>query len=128
MCLYQYCEYAKVTQAFADATGMKFFPGYLTDARRLSLDAAAFRWNQTGQQQKKLMKWGDKSQLQGGMLMLEAPSPQAPAHRGRPPKQRPESLPTPDVTKLGRQSGTVALVKGMMSISKVCMVSVLDGT
>lgn len=95
-----------------NVAGMKFFPGYLTDARRLSLDAAAFRWNQTGQQQKKLMKWGDKSQLQGGMLMLEAPSPQAPAHRGRPPKQRPESLPSPGVTKLGRQSGTVALVKG----------------
>ncbi len=70
------------------AAGMKFFPGYVNDARRQALDAAAFRWNQTGQEQKKLLKWGDRSQLQGGLLMLEAPIPQAVAQKGRQAKQR----------------------------------------
>ena len=94
--------------------GMRFFPGYVNEARRELLDEAAFRWHQTGQQQKRLMKWGDKSQLQGGMLMLEAPTSPKVAQKGRqsqhwpllPPKDvvtpggstRPDSSPAPVLT------------------------------
>jgi len=93
------------------AAGMKFFPGYVNDARRQALDAAAFRWNQTGQEQKKLLKWGDRSQLQGGLLMLEAPIPQAVAQKGRQAKQR-QALPAGE-TASSRGTGAVALVTGM---------------
>lgn len=92
------------------AAGMKFFPGYVNDARRQALDAAAFRWNQTGQEQKKLLKWGDRSQLQGGLLMLEAPTPQAVAQKGRPAKQR-QALPAGE-TPSSRGTGAVAVVTG----------------
>ena len=81
---------------------MKFFPGYVSDARRQVLDAAAFRWNQTGQQQKKLMKWGDRSQLQGGMLMLEAPTPPAIAQKGKQARQSPQLLPSESTAANGR--------------------------
>ena len=92
------------------AAGMKFFPSYVSDARRQALDAAAFRWNQTGQEQKKLLKWGDRSQLQGGVLMLEAPTPQAFAQQGRPAKQR-QALPAGE-TPSSRGTRAVALVTG----------------
>ncbi len=89
---------------------MNFFPGYVNDARRQSLDAAAFRWNQTGQQHKKLMKWGDQSQLQGGMLMLEAPTPPAVAQKGKQAKQR-QALP-PGGSAPNAGTGTLALITG----------------
>ena len=72
---------------------MKFFPGYVNNARRQLLDEAAFRWHQLGQQQKKLMKWGDRSQLQGGMLLLEGPTPPVMAEKGRPGRPRQQLLP-----------------------------------
>lgn len=94
---------------------MKFFPGYVNDARRQALDAAAVRWNQTGQQQKQLMKWGDRSRLQGGLLMLEAPTPQAAAQRGK-QAQQPPALPSGQpASALGSKSGAVAPVTGMMT-------------
>lgn len=71
---------------------MKFFPGYVNDARRQALDTAAYQWNLTGQQQKKLMKWGDRGQVQGGMLMLEAPTPPSVAQKGR--QAQPQALPS----------------------------------
>ena len=92
------------------AAGMKFFPGYVNDARRQALDAAAFRWNQTGQEHKKLLKWGDRSQLQGGLLMLEAPTPQAVSQKGKQAKQR-QALPAGE-TASSRGTGAVALVTG----------------
>lgn len=101
------------------AAGMKFFPGYVSDARRQSLDAAAFRWNQTGQEQKKLLKWGDRSQMQGGLLMLEAPTPQAVAQKGRQAKQR-QALPAGEAAP-SRGSGAVALVTGR-PVWRCCLV------
>ncbi|DBB17295.1 hypothetical protein WJX82_005669 [Trebouxia sp. C0006] len=97
-------------QMLENVAGMKFFPSYVSDARRQALDAAAFRWNQTGQEQKKLLKWGDRSQLQGGVLMLEAPTPQAFAQQGRPAKQR-QALPAGE-TPSSRGTRAVALVTG----------------
>lgn len=73
---------------------MKFFPGYVNDERRRLLDAAAVRWHQTGQQHKQLMKWGDRSQLQGGLLMLEAPTPPATAQKGKQGRPRQQLLPS----------------------------------
>ena len=99
---------------------MKFFPGYVSDARRQLLDAAAFRWHQTGQQQKKLMKWGDRSQLQGGVLMLEAPTPPAIAQKGKQVKQRQELLQgNVNEPSSGSQpsSGVAALVTGMLMVA-----------
>lgn len=93
---------------------MRFFPGYVNDARRQALDAAAVRWNQTGQQQKQLMKWGDRSRLQGGLLMLEAPTPQAAAQRGK-QAQQPPALPSGQpASALGSKPGTVAPATGTM--------------
>ena len=95
--------------------GMKFFPGYVNDARRQLLDAAAFRWHQTGQQQKKLMKWGDRSQLQGGMLMLEAPTPPSIAQKGKQGRPRQELLPSSASLPVGSTQhggGVAALVSG----------------
>ena len=92
---------------------MKFFPGYVTDARRQALDAAAVRWNQTGQQQKKLMKWGDRSQLQGGLLMLDAPTPQAAAQKGKQAQQRPP-LPAGQIP-INSNTGAIGSVTGMMT-------------
>ncbi|KAL3143367.1 hypothetical protein ABBQ38_002197 [Trebouxia sp. C0009 RCD-2024] len=77
-----------------DVAGMKFFPGYVNDERRQLLDAAAIRWHQTGQQQKKFMKWGDRSQLQGGLLMLEAPIPPATAQKGKQGRPSQKLLPS----------------------------------
>lgn len=96
--------------------GMKFFPGYVNDARRHMLDAAALRWHQTGQQQKKFMKWGDRSQAQGGMLMLEAPTPPAVAQKGKQARQRPELMPSnANLPSGGAQptSGVASLVTGV---------------
>lgn len=95
--------------------GMKFFPGYVNAARRQLLDAAAFRWNQTGQQQKKLMKWGDRSQLQGGMLMLEAPTPPAIAQKGKQGITRQELLPSSAPVPGGstQPPGVAALIPGL---------------
>ena len=94
---------------------MKFFPGYVNDARRQLLDAAAFRWHQTGQQQKKLMKWGDRSQLQGGMLMLEVPTPPAIAQKGKQGRPRQELLPSSASVPGGhtQPQGVAALVSGL---------------
>ena len=100
--------------------GLKFFPGYVNDARCQLLDAAAFRWHQTGQQQKKFMKWGDRSQLQGGMLMLEAPTPPAVAQKGKQGKQRPELLPgNANLPSSSTQpsTGVAALVTGMHMVA-----------
>lgn len=108
-----------VQSVMPHATGMKFFPGYVNDARRRALDAAAFKWNQTGQEQKKLLKWGDRSQLQGGLLMLEAPTPQAVAQKGRPAKQR-QALPAGETTS-SRGTGAVALVTGR-PVWRCCLV------
>lgn len=98
-----------------DVAGMKFFPGYVNDARRQVLDAAAFRWHQIGQQQKQLMKWGDRSQLQGGMLMLEAPTPPAVAQKGKQSRPRQELLPSGAPASGGstQSGGVAALIPGL---------------
>lgn len=100
--------------------GMKFFPGYVNDARRQLLDAAAFRWHQTGQQQKQLMKWRDRSQLQGGMLMLEAPTPPAVAQKGKQGRPRQDLLPSsaPVAGSSTQSSGVAALVSGLCTSGK----------
>ena len=105
---------------------MKFFPGYVNDARRQLLDAAAFRWHQTGQQQKKLMKWGDRSQLQGGMLMLEAPTPQAIAQKGKQGGPRQELLPSSaSVPGSSTQpQGVAALVPGLCTSGPLWLLSI----
>ena len=112
-------QHMLVQCAMPHAAGMKFFPGYVNNARRQALDAAAFRWNQTGQEQKKLLKWGDRSQQQGGLLMLEAPTPQAVAQKGRQAKQR-QALPAGE-TASSRGSGAVALVTGR-PVWRCCLV------
>ena len=98
-------------------SGMRFFPAYINDARRQALDNAAFRWNQTGQQQKKLMKWGDRSQLQGGMLLLEGPASQQTAQKGR--QAQPQPLPagspgTGAITNGSQTPGAAALIPGII--------------
>lgn len=54
------------------------------------------RWNRIGESEKKNMKWGDRSQLQGGMLMLEAPTPAVIAQKGKQGKQRIPAVTGPD--------------------------------
>lgn len=101
-----------------NVAGMRFFPAYINDARRQALDNAAFRWNQTGQQQKKLMKWGDRSQLQGGMLMLEGPVSQQTAQKGRQAQPQPlpaGSLGTFTITSGIQTPGAAALISGVGS-------------
>lgn len=83
-----------ISRYSSGVAGMKFFPGYVNDERRQLLDAAAIRWHQTGQQQKKFMKWGDRSQLQGGLLMLEAPIPPATAQKGKQGRPSQKLLPS----------------------------------
>ena len=100
---------------------MRFFPAHINDARRQALDNAAFRWNQTGQQQKKLMKWGDRSQLQGGMLMLEAPANQQAAQKGRQAQLQPlpaGSLGTGTIANGSQSPGVASLIPG--NIGKAC--------
>lgn len=107
-------------RSLVHVTGMKFFPGYVNDARRQLLDAAAFRWHQTGQQQKQLMKWRDRSQLQGGMLMLEAPTPPAVAQKGKQGRPRQDLLPSsaPVAGSSTQTSGVAALVSGLCTSGK----------
>lgn len=107
--------------------GMKFFPGYVSDARRQLLDAAAFRWHQTGQQQKQLMKWGDRSQLQGGMLMLEAPTPPAIAQKGKQGRPRQQLLPSgaPVPGSSTQSGGVAALVSGLCTSCQTILVPIL---
>lgn len=93
--------------------GMKFFPGYVTDSRRQNLDIAALRWNQVGQSQKRNMKWGDRSQLQGGLLMLEAPTSPAVAQRGKQTKKHVPAITGPDSSFAVPGATSTAQVNGM---------------
>ena len=115
-----------LAEALVHVAGMKFFPGYVNDARRQLLDAAAFRWHQTGQQQKKLMKWGDRSQLQGGMLMLEAPTPPATAQKGKQgrPQQELLSSGAPVPGSSTQTSGVAALVSGLCTACMTISVTI----
>lgn len=96
---------------------MKFFPGYMNNSRRQTLDAAALRWNQIGQSQKKDMRWGDRSQVQGGVLMLESPTPLATAHKGKQASKHIPGVTGPDSSLDLPVASSTAWVNGVI-ISK----------